>query len=53
VADLPLPGLLDADGTWRKLPAGDGVGVHRRLQQLALERGARRPPDALVPVTAP
>jgi polyphosphate kinase len=53
LADRSQAWLLDADGTWRKLPAGDGVGVHRRLQQLALERGARRPPEALVPVTAP
>jgi polyphosphate kinase len=51
LADRSQAWTLDADGNWEKLPAGDGVGAHRRLQQLALERGARRQSDNLVPVT--
>ncbi len=53
LADRSQAWTLDAKGTWSKLPAGDGVGAHRRLQQLALERGARRQPDALVAATSP
>jgi polyphosphate kinase len=53
LADRSQAWVLDAEGEWHKLPAGDGVGLHRRLQQLALERGARRAPDTLVPATGP
>jgi polyphosphate kinase len=53
LADRTQSWTLDPDGVWHKLPAGDGVGAHRRLQQLALERGARRQPETLVPATRP
>jgi polyphosphate kinase len=51
LADRSQAWVLDPDAAWRKLPAGDGVGAHRRLQELALERSGRhRPSDTLVPV---
>jgi polyphosphate kinase len=51
LADRSQAWVLGADGTWRKLPVGDGVGAHRRLQQLALERADKgRQADAAVPV---
>jgi polyphosphate kinase len=54
LADRSQAWVLDPDGQWRKLPAGDGVGAHRRLQELALERAARpRSSETLVPVTGP
>ena len=53
LADRSQAWTLDSEGRWHKLPAGDGLGVHRRLQQLALARGSRRPPETLVPVTGP
>jgi len=45
LADRSQAWVLQPDGRWRKLPAGDGVGTHRRLQALALERAARGLPD--------
>ena len=33
---------LDAHGCWERVPAGEGISVHQRLQELALERGRRR-----------
>ena len=53
LADRSQAWTLDARGEWHKLEAGDGLGAHRRLQQLALERGARRSSEPLVPVTGP
>ena len=42
---------LRPDGTWEKLSPNGDVGVHRRLQELALERAnASRDPEILVPV---
>ena len=46
LADRSQAWVLQPDGRWRKLPAGDGVGTHRRLQALALERAARGLPDS-------
>jgi polyphosphate kinase len=53
LSDRSQAWTLDADGTWHKLSAGDGVGAHRRLQQLALERTLRPATDTLVPVVTP
>ncbi|MDQ1374881.1 MAG: polyphosphate kinase [Actinomycetota bacterium] len=52
LSDRSQAWLLEADGTWHKLTAGDGVGAHRRLQQLALER-ISRPAEVIVPVPKP
>jgi polyphosphate kinase len=50
LSDRSQAWVLDPDGSWRKLQAGDGVGAHRRLQALALERAERsRPSVAPVP----
>nr|MDQ3344538.1 hypothetical protein [Actinomycetota bacterium] len=38
---------LDADGCWERVAKGEGVSVHQRLQQLALERGRRRRDERL------
>ena len=41
---------LEVDGAWTKLPGGEDVGVHRRLQELATARArAVRDPEVLVP----
>jgi polyphosphate kinase len=41
LADRSQAWVLEPDGTWRKLPAGDGLGTHRRLQAVALARGGK------------
>ena len=38
LADDALAWELDADGTWHRVPAAEGVNTHRRLQKLAVER---------------
>jgi polyphosphate kinase len=53
LADRSQAWTLDTNGVWHKLPAGDGLGVHRRLQQLALARGSRRQPETRVPAPGP
>jgi polyphosphate kinase len=53
LSDRSQSWILDAEGDWHKVEAGDGVGVHRRLQRAALERAARRPADPVVAVSAP
>ena len=44
--DEVLAWRLGPDGTWER-PTGDGPGVHRRLQQLAIERARSREPEAM------
>jgi polyphosphate kinase len=47
LTDEALAWRLCPDGTWEP-PRGEGPGVHRRLQELALERArSRREPEAL------
>ncbi|MEY2567718.1 MAG: polyphosphate kinase [Actinomycetota bacterium] len=53
LSDRSQAWTLDADGTWHKLSAGDGVGAHRRLQQLALERTARPATEPHAAVVTP
>jgi polyphosphate kinase len=51
LADDANAWTLAPDGTWHKVPAGAGVGTHRRLHELAAARaeGGPRRPVALPP----
>ena len=49
LSDRSQAWVLEPEGVWRKLAAGDGLGLHRRLQQLALQRAAKPGADPLVP----
>ena len=42
LADDTLAWQLAGDGSWSRVPAGDGVNTHLRLQELAFERARRR-----------
>jgi hypothetical protein len=33
---------MQPDGSWTKVPTVNGISTHERLEELALERGARR-----------
>ncbi|CAA9237850.1 MAG: Polyphosphate kinase [uncultured Acidimicrobiales bacterium] len=42
LADDLLAWRLAEDGSWAKVPSGDGLNTHLRLQELAFERARRR-----------